>query len=114
MSVLIPKNKEIPCKSEVKIYKTVEDDQDFFRIQLYAGEDRFCKNNDLLKEFEIKNLPKGKAGSVTLRISLEINKDGIVFINAEVESLGQKVTEQYSLYEKTNSMNLQKSRKKIK
>ena len=114
MSVLIPKNKEIPCKSEVKIYKTVEDDQDFFRIQLYAGEDRFCKNNDLLKEFEIKNLPKGKAGSVTLRISLEINKDGIVFINAEVESIGQKVTEQYSLYEKTNSMNLQKSRKKIK
>jgi len=91
MSILIPKNKEISCKSEIKTYKTVEDNQQFFRIQLYAGEDRFCKNNDLLKEFEINNLPEGKAGTVTLKLSLEINRDGILFINAEVESIGQKI-----------------------
>ena len=102
MSILIPKYEEIPCKSKVHIYKSAQDNQEFFKIQLYAGENRFCKNNDLLKEFNITNLPKRKKGEVTLTISLEINKDGILFINAEVESIGTKVTEQYSLYEKTH------------
>ena len=114
MSFLISKNKEISCKSEVKTYKTVEDNQKFFKIQLYAGEDRFCKNNDLLKEFKIENLPKGKAGSVTLKISLEIDKDGILSINANVESIGQVVKEKYSLYEKTLQSSEGKSKKKFK
>ena len=90
MSILIPKNKEISCRSNERLYKTVEDNQKFFKIQLFAGEDKFVKNNDLLKEFKVENLPKGKAGTVTLKITLEINKDGIVFINAEVESTGEK------------------------
>ena len=53
---------------------------------------------------------------MTLKIYLEINKDGIVFINAEVESTGQKKMEQYSLYDynKINSSLLQSSKKKPK
>ena len=114
MSILIPKDKEISCRSEARVYKTVEDNQKFFRIRLFAGEEKFCKNNKLLKEFEIKNLPEGKAGTVFLKISLEINKDGILFINAEVESIGAKITEQFSLYEKTGSFSLGSSKKKTK
>ena len=114
MSVLIPKDKEISCRSDERLYKTVEDDQKFFKIQLYAGEDRLCKNNDLLKEFKIENLPKGKAGTVTLKIYLEINKDGIVSVNAESESTGEKITVQYSLYDKIHSTLLQSTKKKVK
>ena len=114
MSILIPKDKQISCRSEKKKYKTVEDNQKFFKIQLYAGEDRFCKNNDLLKEFKIENLPEGKAGEVSLVISLEINENGILFINAEVESIGKKITEKYSLYEKCHSGKLQSSKKNVK
>ena len=114
MSILIPKDKEISCRSNERLYKTVEDNQKFFKIQLFAGEDKFVKNNDLLKEFKVENLPKGKAGTVTLKITLEINKDGIVFINAEVESTGEKKTEQYSLYDKIHSTLLQSSKKKVK
>jgi L1 cell adhesion molecule like protein len=55
MSILIPKDKEISCRSEARVYTTVEDNQKFFRIRLYAGEDKFCKNNNLLKELEIKD-----------------------------------------------------------
>ena len=112
MSILIPKNKPVSCRSDVHWYKTAEDNQKYFKIQLYAGEDRFCKNNDLLKEFEINNLPKGKKGEVSLKISLEINKDGILYINAEVESIGKKITEQYSLYEKTYQETENKARKR--
>ena len=114
MSFLIQKNKEISCRSEVKTYKTVEDNQKYFKIQLYAGENKFCKNNDLLKEFKIDNLPEGKAGTVSLKISLEINKDGILLINAEVESIGKKITEQYSLYEKALSSGEAILKKKVK
>ena len=114
MSILIPKNKEISCRSNERLYKTVEDNQKFFKIQLFAGEDKFVKNNDLLKEFKVENLPKGKAGTVTLKITLEINRDGIVFINAELESTGEKKTEQYSLYDKIHSTLMQSSKKKVK
>ena len=113
MSILIPKDKEIPCRSNERLYKTVEDNQKFFKIQLFAGEDRLCKNNRLLKEFKIENLPEGKAGTVTLKIFLEIDRDGVVFINAEVESTGQKKTEKYSLYDKQQTL-LQSSKKKPK
>ena len=91
MSVLIPKDKEIPYRSNERLYKTVVDVQKFFKIQLYAGEDKLCKNNELLKEFKIEHLPKGKAGTVTFKIYLEINKDGIISINAESESTGEKI-----------------------
>ena len=113
MSVLIPKDKKISCRSEEKKYRTVEDDQKFFKIQLYGGESHYCKNNQMLKEFIIDDLPKGKAGSVSLTVSLEINKDGIVFINAEVKSIGKKITEQYSLYEKRPSGELPISKKSL-
>ena len=114
MSILIPKNKEISCRSAERMYKTVEDNQKFFNIKLYAGENRFCKNNELLKEFRIDNLPEGKAGTVCLKISLEIDKDSILFINAEVESIGKKITEKYSLYDKINQGKEPSTKKVVK
>ena len=115
MSILVPKYKEIPCRSEIKTYKTVEDNQKYFRILLYGGENKFCKNNNLLKEFEIKNLPERKAGEVFMQIYLEINREGILYINAEVGSI-LKVTEMISLFKKSipsNFVNLKNEGKEI-
>ena len=103
MSVLIEKNSKIPTRSNVQFYKTIEDNQSFFRIKIYSGEERFVKNNLLLKEFIINNLPKGKAGTISLNLCFEIDVNGILFINAEVESIGKKVTEKYTLYESSNT-----------
>ena len=114
MSILIPKNKKIPCRSNVKLYKTIQDNQTYFNIQVFTGENRFCKNNELHKELKIPNLPKGKAGTVTLKLSLEINKDSLVFINAEVESIGVKITEQFSLYEKLSQSKESSSKRVVK
>ena len=103
MSFLIKKNSKIPIRSETQVYKSIKDDQTYFNIQIYSGEELFVKDNKLLKDFQIGNLPKGKAGSVTLSINFEIDVNGILIINAEVESIGKKVTEKYSLYENENS-----------
>ena len=103
MSTLIEKNSKIPIRSKTQIYKTISDNQTFFKIQIFSGEEKFVKNNKLLKEFKIEHLPEGKAGSVSLTISFEVDVNGILIINAEVESIGKKVTEKYSLYENDSS-----------
>ena len=102
MSFLIEKNTKIPTKSNTIQYKTIIDNQTHFTIQVFSGEDKYCNNNKLLKIFEIDNLPKGKKGNVLLAINFEIDANGILIINAEVESIGKKVTEKYSLYENNN------------
>ena len=103
MSVLIKKNQKMPCKSNKKYYKTVEDNQKFFKIKIYAGENKFVKDNKLIKEFSLDNLPQGPKGSVQLAINIEIDKDGILSINADVESAGITKTEIYSLYEESSN-----------
>ena len=103
MSVLIEKNSKIPTRPKIQTYKTIEDNQSFFKIKIYSGEEKFVKDNILLKEFTINNLPKGKAGTISLNISFEVDVNGILIINAEVESIGKKVTEKYTLYESSNS-----------
>ena len=109
MSFLIEKNQKIPCKSEVKMYKTVQDNQDIFKIKLYAGEEKFIKDNKFLKEVVINNIPKGEKGTVKLKIYLEVDKNGIVFINAEVESMDYKLREKYSLYDENSNINNNKT-----
>ena len=104
MSILINKDSKIPIRAKTKTYKTFKDNQEFFHIRVYSGEEKYCKDNKLMKEFSIKNLPKGKAGSVNLTINFEIDVNGILFINAEVESIGKKVTEKYSIYNKDESV----------
>ena len=103
MSVLIKKNQKMPCKSNKKYYKTVEDNQKFFKIKIYAGENKFVKDNKLIKEFSLDNLPQGPKGTVQLAINIEIDKDGILSINADVESAGITKTEIYSLYEESRN-----------
>lgn len=85
MSYLIPKNSKLPAKN-TQIYKTVSDDQEYFDVNIYSGENRFCKDNELLKHFTIEPLPKGSTGSVKLSLSLRVDENGILTINSDVLS----------------------------
>ena len=98
MSVLIDKNERLPAKSKAKEYKTIKDDQSYFKIKVFSGEDKFTKNNRFLGEIKMDNLPKGKAGSVFLSINFEVDQNGILVVKAEVQSTEIKVTKVYSIY----------------
>ena len=98
ISVLIPKNSKFPIKSEVKKYTTIKDNQSLFRIKVYSGENKYVKDNNNLGEIIINNLPPGQAKTVDLFIFFEIDCNGILTVNAEVKSIGKKVSEKYSLY----------------
>ena len=100
MSVLIGKNKPLPAKSEVKEYETVKENQDHFKIKIYSGEDKYVKNNRLLGEINIDNLPNGKPGDVHLFISFDVDINGILTIIAEVKSIKKKEIRKYSIYNK--------------
>jgi len=103
MSVLIEKNEPLPANSKVREYKTIKDNQSFFKIKVYSGEDRYIKKNRLLGEIIIDKLPRGEKGSVILSISFHVDKNGILTIIAEVKSIGKKITEKYSIYSNDNN-----------
>jgi molecular chaperone DnaK (HSP70) len=108
MSILIPKNSKIPIKN-TQPYKTIKDDQKYFDVTVYSGENRFCRDNELLTHFTIDKLPKGPAGTVKLSINFAIDKNGILTINSEVSTLdkntnlqvpsGLRKTVKYSIYD---------------
>lgn len=85
MSYLIPKNSKIPIKNTLP-YKTIVNDQGYFDVNVYSGENKFCKDNELLKHFIIDKIPKGPAGSIKLLITFKVDENGILSINSEVTS----------------------------
>ena len=100
MSILIPKNSEIPAKSN-KNYRTFEDNQKKFRIKVYSGENYFVKDNKLLGILEINGLPPGPAKSVTLKIGFEVDKNGLLRVNAEAN--GIILHKNFSIFENQNT-----------
>ena len=105
MCVLIPKDSKLPAKSAAKKFKTIKDDQEYFKIKIFSGEEKYAKDNKYIGEFILDNLPKGKAKSITFEMFLEVNNEGIITINAEVESTGAKVSKSFSMIsqEKTDT-----------
>lgn len=87
-SPIIERNTVVPA-SRVQSYTTAQDNQTKLKMEIYQGESRLVKNNIKLGEFELP-VPKGRAGeqSVNLRISYDIN--GILEVDAEVHSTGEK------------------------
>jgi molecular chaperone HscC len=86
-SPIIERNTVIPA-SRVQSYVTAQDNQTKLKMEIYQGESRLVKNNIKLGEFEV-SVPKAKAGEqrIDLRISYDIN--GILEVDAVVESTGE-------------------------
>lgn len=103
MSFLIKKNTEIPAHSNKKRFRTTKDNQSFFRIKVFSGEEKYVKNNEFIGEVKINNLPPGKAGNVTFNIEFEVNTNGILVVN--VESGENKVCQQYQISNKKEDVN---------
>ena len=100
MSYLIPKNSKIPIENTLP-YKTIVNDQGYFDVNVYSGENKFCKDNELLKHFIIDKIPKGPAGSIKLLITFKVDENGILTINSEVTSDKSIDTEASSTLRKT-------------
>ena len=87
MSIIIPKGSKIPIK-KVKNYKTTIDNQKFIPVGIYEGEKKYVKDNHLLGNFKLINLPRKPAGEVNCDITFSVDENGILLVTATETSLG--------------------------
>ena len=85
--VLIPRNTSIPTGA-TKTFNTASDNQTEVRVEVYQGESRMAADNELLGQFVLDGLRKASRGEVKVRITFEIDADGIVKVMAEDTDTG--------------------------
>lgn len=81
MSVILPRGSKIPIKA-IKNFVTTQDYQTKIKFEIYEGERKITKLNNLLCEFTLKNLPEGLKGEVSVDVIFDINSDGILTVTA--------------------------------
>jgi len=80
MSFIIPKGTRIPITLD-KNYLNLVDNQKVMEIDIYEGERKYIKDNHLIGNFDIE-LPPGPKGQVKIKVSINIDINGILNIKA--------------------------------
>lgn len=88
MDKLIARNTPIPTEQS-RIYTTTRDFQESVNIRVYQGESRKYEENELLGECRLTGIRPAKKGVPKIKVTFEINADGIVEVSAEDIDTGQ-------------------------
>ncbi|KAK6464335.1 nuclear-encoded mitochondrial protein member of the heat shock protein 70 family [Scheffersomyces coipomensis] len=104
-SPLIPRNSAVPIKKE-QIFSTAVDNQTGVEIRVYQGERSLVKDNKLIGNFQLSNIPVGPKGSPQIGVTFEIDADGIINVSATDKTKYPKESE---FYGKPNSVSIQVS-----
>ena len=82
---LIPRGTTIPTK-KTQSFSTHKDDQPTATVKVLEGERYYSEENHVLGSFQLENLPPGPRGSIKINVTYDINADGILTVNADVEN----------------------------
>lgn len=90
---LIPKNSTVPTSVD-DIFVTSRDNQEKAKILLLQGESQIASENEILGEFELDGLRPAKRGEVKIKVTYEIDINGIVTVQAmDLETgVSQRIT----------------------
>ncbi|KAM9899635.1 hypothetical protein OXX69_009401 [Metschnikowia pulcherrima] len=80
-SPLIPRNTAVPVKKE-QAFSTAVDGQTGVEVRVYQGERPLVKDNKLIGEFKLGNIPFGPKGTPQIVVSFDIDADGIINVSA--------------------------------
>jgi L1 cell adhesion molecule like protein len=85
MSALIPRNTIVPVKRS-RLYSTTEDNQETVSVNVFEGERANVSDNRKLGQFELSGIALLPRGAPKIRVSFELDADGIFTVTAEDES----------------------------
>jgi len=88
MTKLIPRNTTLPAKEEKK-FTTFQDNQQSVMVQVYEGERPMTKHNHHLGKFKLTGLPPGKKGTPQIKVTFDVDSNGILNVSAVDTSSGK-------------------------
>jgi len=82
MQKLIERNSTIPTNKS-QDFTTAEDYQDYVDIKVYEGERALVKDNNYLGKFTLNDIPKTLRGVAKIKVTFNIDSNGILEVTAE-------------------------------
>ena len=109
MSIIIPKNTQLPCKLS-HIYVNKENQKDV-TFSVYQGENKMALDNYYLDSFMIYGLRPAPEGEIKFDVKMELDENGILKVSAkeiggshyeeiEIEGVNDLTKEQIEFFKK--------------
>ena len=90
MSVIIKRGSKIPIHN-IKTYFTTINNQKSVSINVYEGEKKYVKYNQLLKEANLTGLTEKPAGKVKIQVKFHIDENGILIVTGKEEDTDNNI-----------------------
>lgn len=111
--LLIERNTTIPTRRS-KIFTTTKDSQRAITVSLYEGESSKVTDNHHLTSFTFDNIPSAPRGVPQIEVSIGVDANGIILIEAKDLGTGRERSERMNIYSTLTQNEKTQISKKIK